>query len=112
MNKIVLIVMLGLLHTGCSRNRSTLELLNSENKNDIIQGCYEAGESREKKFVDALLQNSNDPRSTTNLKFYGMSIYQSKMYALQKIFRKAPPNPITWKPDSTNIKFYQDLSGK
>lgn len=98
------------LLVGCNNDKKIFELLASEDKEDIILGAYKAGESGDKKFVPALLKNADDKRSSTNIRFMGMTVYQAKMGALKKIFNSLPPNQINYKPDSTIIKFYIRLS--
>ena len=97
---------------SCNSNKEITRLLNSEEKEDIILGSYKAGESGDKQFVPLLLKNAADPRRSTNLRFKGISIYQSKMGALKKIFKLEPTIKISREPDSLVIKFYTELSEK
>jgi hypothetical protein len=86
-----------------------MRLLTSSNKDDIISGAYSAGESRSQDYVPLLLRNAADPRRSTNLRYYGITVYQAKMIALKKIFDKNPPNKIAPTPDSGVILFYIHL---
>ena len=76
----------------------------------MIEGAYLAGETGDKKFVPYLLKDANNPRMSTDLHYKGISVYESKMGALRKIYGKEPPVPITSDVDSTVIKFYTNLS--
>jgi hypothetical protein len=97
---------------SCNTDENIIKLLNSEDKEDIISGAYKAGKSGDKKFVSLLLQNSDDPRRSTNLQFKGITVYQAKMTALKKIFKQEPPVKITYQTDSSIIKFYTELLQK
>lgn len=101
-----ILTLLFLLAASCNKEQKIERLLNSEDKQDLIEGAFEAGETGNKKFIPLLLKNANDPRITHNLRFKGMSVYQSKMNALKKILKQQPTVAITYKPDSTVIKFY------
>jgi hypothetical protein len=68
-----------LLATSCNSDEKIEKLLRSSEKEDIIEGTYKAGETENRKFVPLLLENANDPRRSTNLKFKGITVYQSKM---------------------------------
>ena len=99
-----------ILFISCNSHNKIIRLLNSKAKEDIILGAYEAGESGDRRFIPLLLKNANDVRRSTNLRFKGISVYQSKMGALKKIFKQDPPVKLTHKPDSTVINFYTELS--
>lgn len=108
-----LIFVLSLLtFSSCNNDKKILRLLKSERKDDVILGAYKAGESGSKQFVQLLLKDANDVRTSTNVKFLGYNVYQEKMIALRKIFKEEPPVKITDKPDSVIIKFYTELSKK
>lgn len=87
-------------------DRKIEQLLQSQNKDDIILGAFKAGESRKERFVPLLLMKCNDPRISHHLKFKGISVYQAKMIALKKISHLQPPATINSNPDSTIINFY------
>jgi hypothetical protein len=89
-----------------------LLLLKSKDKDDVIFGAYKAGECGNKIFIPLLLKDAGDERRSTNLRFLGITVYQSKMSALQKILGVDPPSKITYKVDSSIIKFYLELSNK
>ena len=94
---------------SCNKDQQIIGLLQSSEKDDVIKGAYMAGESGNKKFAPLLLQNANDFRTSTNIKFKGYSVYQEKMIALKKIFNQEPPVKIINKPDSVIIQFYTAL---
>jgi hypothetical protein len=96
--------------SSCKSDATIFELLNSKDKEDIILGSFNAGNSGSIKFVPLLLKDSYDPRRSTNLQFKGVTVYQAKMTALRKIFKQDPPIEITHKPDSLVIKFYIELA--
>ena len=104
------LISLTLIIISCNNDHKIIRLLQSSEKEDIIYGAYLAGESNEKKFVPLLLDSAADPRRSTNLRFLGISIYQSKMGALSKILKKEPPVKLTRDVDSVIIKFYIDLA--
>src|SRR5688572_17052883 len=85
---------------SCDRKQHIRELLTSNDKEEIILGAYKAGETGDFSFITLLIKDASDPRMSTNIRFKGFSVYQSKMIALRKIFKKAPPIPITYRPDS------------
>jgi len=90
---------------SCQNKKRIYSLLNSNDKNDVIIGAYLAGESGKKEFAPLLLKNAWDERTSTNIQFKGFTVYQEKMIALKKIYKKDPPNVITYMPDSSVIHF-------
>ena len=109
MKNISISLVIVLFCLGCNRKQHIRELLSSKDKEEIILGAYRAGETGDVSFGTLLIKNANDPRISTNINFKGFSVYQSKMIALKKIFSKDPPVPITYRPDSLVIKFYNGL---
>lgn len=106
-------VLLFFLIIGCKDDHNEIvKLLASENKEEVILGAFKAGESGSEDFVPLLLDDAYDYRTSTNIRFKGISVYQSKMGALSKILNAKPPVEITSKPDSTIIEFYNNLVGK
>ena len=103
-------VLILFIFTACHNSDQIIKLLNSNNKDDIIRGAFEAGETKNRVFVPYILNNASDVRMSTNIRFYGVTVYQAKMQALEKIFEKSPPHKITYKLDSSVIKYYVDLS--
>lgn len=89
------------------RSATNIDLLiRSSEPDDLIMGFYLIGESKDTKYVNELFHNVNDPRISHDLRFYGMSVYQSKMAALRNMSGLEPPKRITYKPDSVIISFY------
>src|SRR5258708_22557922 len=87
------------LFVACKSSDNDIKtLLQSKNVEDRIEGAYRAGELRKTEFIPYLLQNSDDPGRSTNLRFKGFSVYQEKMIALKKILKIEPPVKITRDP--------------
>lgn len=105
---IILVFTFSLL--SCRSNTEITRLLKSSDHEDVIEGAFEAGESGNYKFVPLLLKDAYDPSGSTTLKFKEFTVYQEKMGALEKIFKKSPPNRIFREPDSVVIKFYIGLA--
>lgn len=93
-------------HPKLPNKVQTLSLLKSENKDSLIIGAYYAGESKDKSYINALLNIAFDPRISHNKDFYGISVSQSALIALEKITGVAPPNKNAYKVDSVNIDFF------
>lgn len=95
---------------SCNGDNKIVKLLTSKVKDDIIEGARKAGNAGKKKFIPFLLKNADDERMSTNFDFKGVTVYQAKMKALRDIFKKRPPKAITYKLDSSIIKFYTELA--
>ena len=95
---------------SCNDKDRICNLLKSSDKNDVIKGAYLAGESGDSAFVPLLLKDSWDARMSTDVKFKGFTVYEEKMLALKKIYKKEPLLDITYLPDSAIIVFYIKLS--
>jgi hypothetical protein len=93
---------------GCSDySREEISgLIESNNTDNLVRAFYKIGEARDSFFISQILSASDDPRISHDLKFKGISVYQSKMIALKKISGLSPPEEITYKPDSAIINFY------
>jgi len=103
-------LILVIIFMDCNTDEHIEKLLNSDNINEIIEGAKKAGDSGDQKYVPSLLWCSADLRTSTSMHFYGVSVYQAKMEALRKIFKKDPPTQIIFNHvDSTIIKFYEGL---
>lgn len=98
-----------LVFLSCNEEVEICKLLNSKDKDEIIRGAFEAGNTGDKKYIPLLLKNANDCRRSTNLKFKGYSVYQAKMTAIKKISKKESPVTIGRMPDSLVIKYYMLL---
>lgn len=87
-------------------NEEIKSKIDSDIIDEIIEGYYIVGEKRKTEFIPDMYENPLDSRISHNIKFYGMSIYQSKMIAMKKISKLTPPHDITYSADSTVINFY------
>ena len=94
---------------SCNHTDDIVTLLNSEETNDVILGAFKAGKSGNIKYIPLLIENADDRRMSTDIKFKGVTVYQSKMIALKKIYKKEPPAKITYKVDSSVIIFFKNL---
>jgi hypothetical protein len=106
-NKFIMIAIL--VFFSCNEEVEICKLLNSKDKEEIIRGAFEAGNTGDKKYIPLLLGNANDCRRSTNLKFKGYSVYQAKMIAIKKISKMESPVTIGRMPDSLVIKYYMSL---
>jgi hypothetical protein len=105
------VVVVGLIMlASCVDNSKIFDLLKGQYKDDVIWGAIEAGRTKDTIFIQELLRNAYDFRRSTNINFYGVTVYQAKMQALEKIFGKSPPKEITYRPDSAVIRFYSELA--
>ena len=98
-NRLVILVFIFSL-LSCRSDNEITRLLKSSNHEDVIEGAFEAGESGNNKFVPLLLNDAYDPSASVTLNFKGFTVYQEKMGALEKIFKRSPPNRISGEPDS------------
>lgn len=109
-NKTFFILLVSIILVQCiSENRDTeqiKELLLSESMDDVFEGNFLAGKYKEEELVYLILKDADNPKIIHNIKFKGMSVYQSKMIALKKISDLEPTSQITHKPDSSIIAFY------
>lgn len=114
--KVILSITLGLIFIAMScnaqKNKKIETLLKSEDATDIILGNYLIGEAHDSSYVWRLLSNTDDSRISHDVRFKGMSVYQSKMVAIKKISNLSPPSPINYKPDSIIINFYNTWAVK
>lgn len=111
LRRIMLIITLIIL-CNCSHKNDRAKivaLLNSTYIGDNIEAYYLIGENRDTSFLNELLKDPYNPRVTNILRFKGISIYQAKMGALEKITGVSPPKRITYEPDSSVVKFYMNV---
>ncbi len=112
MKRYSLMILGVVLMMACNKDKKIIWLLNSKNFNDRMEGIFEPGESRDKKYVPLILKNADGTRASTALHFKGFTVYTEKMYALEKILHIKPPHAysgILVEPDSVNIKFYNQV---
>ena|ERR1700744_2391490 len=94
---------------SCDKDKEITHLLNSKKPNELIEGVYEAGNSRDVKYVPLLLKNADKPWASTLLQFKGITVYTECMFSLSKILHVKPPHkfggPLET-ADTVNIRFY------
>lgn len=101
-----------LIILSCSQNLSKerkeklWEMMKSDNVNTIFNAVIEIQKAKDTSMIEAVLYKPNDPRITNTLFRKGMSVYQVKMVALEKITNIAPPKQITYEVDTAIINFY------
>lgn len=111
----ILLICILIYGSGCTKtvDRPTLQrMLKSDDKSQIIEAINYISNNKDTLMIKDLLKNSFDPRITHLIKYKGMSIYQLKMGAMKNIMGIAPPNKITYKPDSANVNFYVEIAIK
>lgn len=109
------LINISLLFLSCSflsREKKIHDLLNSDNKTNIIKACNLMSNISDTLFVPKLLETPYDSRVSHHKKYYGVSVYQAKMNALKRISNQSPPNTINYKVDTTNVKFYLKWAAK
>jgi hypothetical protein len=94
------------LFIACNKDNEIRRLLNGPRSVDRIEGCYEAAETSDIRYLPLLLKNANIPLITSNIRFKGISVYQADMYSLSKLLGVSPPHPITRVVDTTNVDFF------
>jgi len=111
MKKTILLISILFINivVGCDKNEKITRLLKSTDLNEVIEGAFLAGKSKNEKHVPLLLLNANDWRTSTSFRFKGFSVYEEKMYALEQIYNISPPKPIKSMPDSLIINFYDSI---
>jgi len=57
-------------------------------------------------YIDIILSNPYDPRVTFAARYYGQSVYESKMNAMHRISNVSPGKKIGYRVDSSIIQFY------
>jgi hypothetical protein len=111
MKYIIAIVILSAL--ACSNRRySKEEIMNAltgRNKDSIIAAVKQVAKTNDTSYIRFLLVNADDIRISHKKSSYGRSIYSLRMNAIKSITGKSPNVPISDAPDSTVIKYYQEL---
>ncbi len=88
------------------KNTEIVRLISSDKVEDNIRGYYIIGEQKNIDLIDKLFDDISDVRISHHYRYKGISVYQSKMIALKKIFGKEPPQNITNVVDTTITNFY------
>ncbi len=104
MKFVFLLFSLVVIINSCDQSGKYKNDLLSNDKAVICKACYELGELKDTSAVRLLLNQSMDPRVTHHHKFKGMSVYQCKMSALQKI--SGIKTNFDYRPDTTIINVY------
>lgn len=103
-----LLFLLFVFFIGCNCASNKIDkLIYSDRLSDNMKAYYLIGEKKDSSFVPILIQDLDDSRISHNYRFLGMSGYQSKIGALRKISGLNPPNEVSYRPDSVNIKYYR-----
>lgn len=105
---IIFLIMLSLLSCYKNEEKQIEQLLKSNDKDDIILGCHYLKSKEDTKYIPLIFNNLDDQRVSNNFKFKGISVHEAKMKALYRISGLTPPNKITFKVDTLNIRFYKD----
>ncbi len=93
---------------SCQSKEKIQNLLNSNDKTEIMKGCSYISSIEDTIYIPLLFKNITDERISHNIKYNGISVYQSKIAALKRISGINPPNKITYSVDTTNINFYKN----
>ncbi len=100
-----------LILNACSERQLNIEdyrkMLTNNNVDSIFIACYHLGEFKDTQSISKLIQDLNDTRTTNNIRFKGMSIYQCKIGALQKITGLKFGNP-DYIPNDSIINLWQN----
>jgi hypothetical protein len=89
-------------------NQNVTNLISSNEPGKLVEAFYLVGENKMIDYVPIIFEKIDDPRISHNAKFKGISVYQSKIIALEKISGIESPRNVTYKPDTVIIKFYRN----
>ena len=105
----IIIILLLLLIYGChsSNVKDIDKLISSGRTIDIIRCANLIGEYKKIEYIPYLFNNIEDDRVTNDLRYKGISAYQSCAEALRRLSGLEPPNKITYKLDTTIVIFYK-----
>ncbi|GGH33027.1 hypothetical protein FAZ19_23560 [Sphingobacterium alkalisoli] len=107
----ILFLFVSIFSCGRHLDDATLsKMLEGEDKQQIIEATRYVVDHKKVELVGALLKNGLDPRITHDLRYKGMTIYQIKMHAVQKLMEVPPPKKIDSEPDSVVFNFYLRLA--
>lgn len=84
-------------------------MLDSDKKIEVIKAINYIADHHQTHMVKYLLTDAMDPRIIHDLRYKGMSIYQIKMGAMERLTGIKSVKEITYQPDSTVFKFYLDI---
>ena len=83
-----------------------ISMLRSEDKDSIVDAVKVIQASNDTSMLFYLLGNADDPRLVHRIDYKGMSIYQIKMNTVKFLTGVVPETGITYRPDSSIIRFY------
>lgn len=86
------------------------KMLEGDDKQQIIAATRYVLDHKKVEMVRNLLENGLDPRITHDLRYKGMTIYQIKMNAIERLLKVDPPRKIDSEPDTVIFKFYLQLA--
>lgn len=92
---------------SCQSKEKIQNLLNSNDKTEIMQGCRFINSIEDTIYIPLLFKNITDERVSHNISYNGISVYQAKIAALKRISGINPPNKVISKVDTININFYK-----
>lgn len=92
--------------------KKLVEMFNSGDKKQIILATNYVSSHKEVRMVKYLLADAMDPRIVHDIRYKGMSIYQIKMGAMQNLTGVKPLKKISYQPDSSIFRFYNEISIK
>ncbi|WP_316817154.1 hypothetical protein [Pedobacter nyackensis] len=100
---------------SCTRvieEKKLVEMFNSKDKRQLLTAIDYVSDHHQVHMVKCLLSDALDPRIVHDVRYKGMSIYQIKMGAMQKLTGVKPVKKITYRPDSSVVDFYLEISVK
>lgn len=83
--------------------------LKSNDIDSILIGAYSAGHRKDSTAIPMLLKNIYDQRISHDASFYGVSVQQGCIKALQNISGIFPPHKDLNEIDSIDCKFYIEM---
>ena len=84
-----------------------INMLESSNTDSVLTACKFISENKDTTYNHYLLKDPYQWKITHNWRFLGMNGYEGRMKTLRKVTGIAPPNKITYTPDSSIVEFYR-----
>jgi hypothetical protein len=95
------------LDISCSMHHGYKELLQSPYPADICEAAFHLGENKDTTAVELLFQNILDRRSSTDIRYKGLTVCYCKLGALRKISGLMPPHKLSpFTIDSMAVEYY------
>lgn len=108
----LLLAGIALLALGCKLgtgyNLDKRSYIKAKDKDSIIEGYNSLRSISDSIYIEKIFEDVYDRRITHKTKYYGQSVYQAKMEALERISAVKPPKPITSDVDTQVIEFYRN----